>query len=209
MRPPRVPQRSWRSTSSGSISQTAVRPSAPRAGEIEWVHWGTGTAHLLPRMLRLRDGTSRTSGPLFLSERKPPPARLPPPRDVCPHTGRVRLGYDRARVLLARYTSWRLPAASLRCHPPGREEGAAAADHGQDPAPVAQKRDALRQPRPRRRRRGHRATRPSAAPVNPRCAGRVDVPTQSLLLRDRGARVQRVARPASAAHPTQKRQCPP
>jgi integrase len=74
-------------------------PVRSKGGEIEWVHWGTGTAHLLPRMLRLPDGTSRTSGPLFLSERQPPPARLPPPRDVCPHTGRVRLGYDRARVL--------------------------------------------------------------------------------------------------------------
>src|SRR6266536_3065135 len=29
----------------------------------------------------------------------------PPARDICPDTGRARLGYDRARVLLDRYTS--------------------------------------------------------------------------------------------------------
>jgi len=83
-------------------------PVRSKGGQIEWVHWGTGTAHLLPRLLRLPDGTSRTSGPVFLANRKPTPARQPPPRDICPHTGRPRLGYDRARVLLHAYTSWRL-----------------------------------------------------------------------------------------------------
>jgi hypothetical protein len=39
------------------------------------VHWGTGTAHLLPRLIR-----GRNQG----------------------------LGYDRARVLLDRYTGWDL-----------------------------------------------------------------------------------------------------
>jgi integrase len=82
-------------------------PVRSKGGQIEWVHWGTGTAHLLPRLLRLPDGTSRTSGPLFLANRKPTPARQPPPRDICPHTGRPRLGYDRARVLLLAYTGWR------------------------------------------------------------------------------------------------------
>jgi integrase len=27
-------------------------PIRSKGGEIEWVHWGTGTAHLLPRLLR-------------------------------------------------------------------------------------------------------------------------------------------------------------
>ncbi|HEY1818382.1 MAG TPA: tyrosine-type recombinase/integrase [Trebonia sp.] len=31
-----------------------------------------------------------------------PPAR---PRDICPHTGRARLGYDRARVLFKKHTA--------------------------------------------------------------------------------------------------------
>ena len=66
---------------------------------------GYGTAHLLPRLLRLPDGTTRTSGPLFLASRKPVPARRPAPRDICPHTGRARLGYDRARVLFKKSTA--------------------------------------------------------------------------------------------------------
>jgi site-specific recombinase XerD len=65
-------------------------PVRSKGGQTEWVHWGTGTAHLLPRLLRLPDGTSRTAGPLFLAERKAVPARQPPPRDICPHTGRPR-----------------------------------------------------------------------------------------------------------------------
>jgi integrase len=32
------------------------------------------------------------------------PARRPAPRDICPHTGRGRLGYDRARILFKKYT---------------------------------------------------------------------------------------------------------
>ncbi|WP_189241072.1 tyrosine-type recombinase/integrase [Planomonospora parontospora] len=55
------------------------------------------------RLLRLPDGTSRTRGPLFLSERRPVPARRPAAADICPHTGRARLGYDRARFLLEKY----------------------------------------------------------------------------------------------------------
>lgn len=83
-------------------------PIRSKGGEIEWVYWGTGTAHLLPRLLRLPDGASRASGPLFLASRKPVPARRPAPSDVCPHTGRARLGYDRARILLQASTGWQL-----------------------------------------------------------------------------------------------------
>ena len=76
-----------------------------KGGDTEFVYWDTGTAHLLPRLLRLPDGTSRTSGPLFLASRRPVPARRPAPRDICPHTGRARLGYDRARILFKKYTA--------------------------------------------------------------------------------------------------------
>ena len=66
-----------------------------------------GTAHLLPRLI-----AGRERGPLFLSEHQPGPRRLATtdPRDICPETGRTRLGYDRARILLARY------ADGLRLH---------------------------------------------------------------------------------------------
>ena len=85
----------------------AARRAAIRSkgGATQWVYWGSGTAHLLPRLLRLPDGTSRTSGPVFLSHRRPGPARRPAAKDICPHTGRARLGYDRARILLDHYTS--------------------------------------------------------------------------------------------------------
>jgi len=37
------------------------------------------------------------------------PARRPSQSDICPHTGRARLGYDRARILLAEHTGgWTL-----------------------------------------------------------------------------------------------------
>src|SRR5580692_8309351 len=80
-------------------------PVRSKGGDTEFVYWDTGTAYLLPRLLRLPDGTSRTSGPLFLASRRPVPARRPAPRDICPHTGRGRLGYDRARILFKKYTA--------------------------------------------------------------------------------------------------------
>lgn len=74
-----------------------------KGGKTEWVYWTSGTAHLLPRLIR-----GRGRGPVFLSERRPGPARRPAARDLCPDTGRARLGYDRARILLDRYTGWDL-----------------------------------------------------------------------------------------------------
>jgi integrase len=74
-----------------------------KGGDTEWIYWSSGTAHLLPRLLRGRD-----SGPVFLSERRPAPTRRPGPRDLCPNTGRARLGYDRARVLFTAHTGWQL-----------------------------------------------------------------------------------------------------
>jgi len=45
---------------------------------------------------------------VFLSGRRPGPARRPAARDLCPATGRARLGHDRARVLFTRHTGWEL-----------------------------------------------------------------------------------------------------
>ncbi|WP_431904514.1 tyrosine-type recombinase/integrase [Nonomuraea sp. bgisy101] len=87
-------------------------PVRSKGGATEWVYWDSGTAHLLPRLLRLPDGSVRTHGPLFLSERRPVPARRSAAADICPHTGRARLGYDRARVLLDKYA--RLDLHQLR-----------------------------------------------------------------------------------------------
>lgn len=71
-----------------------------KGGDTMWITWGTDTAHLLPRLI-----AGRERGPLFLSQRQPGPHRraTTSPRDICPDTGRARLGYDRARILLGRY----------------------------------------------------------------------------------------------------------
>jgi integrase len=71
-----------------------------KGGDTMWITWGSDTAHLLPRLI-----AGRERGPLFLSQYRPGPHRKATtgPRDICPETGRARLGYDRARVLLAHY----------------------------------------------------------------------------------------------------------
>jgi integrase len=67
-----------------------------KGGAIEYVHWATGTARLLPRLLR-----GRTSGPVFLADRRAPASgpRAPAAADICPETGRGRLSYPRAEYL--------------------------------------------------------------------------------------------------------------
>ncbi|MFI7135795.1 tyrosine-type recombinase/integrase [Nonomuraea sp. NPDC050153] len=68
-----------------------------KGGAIDWVHWQSGTAQLLPRLLK-----GRTRGPVFLTDRRAP-ARTPN-GDVCPVTGRARLSYRRAAELFETLT---------------------------------------------------------------------------------------------------------
>jgi hypothetical protein len=63
------------------------------------ITWRDETARLLPSLI----GT-RTRGPLFLSDRRPAPARRPPAADLCPDTGRRRLSYERAEYLFKKAT---------------------------------------------------------------------------------------------------------
>ncbi|MFE2871901.1 tyrosine-type recombinase/integrase [Embleya sp. NPDC059259] len=63
----------------------------------EWIHWQSGTAQLLPRLI-----AGRTHGPLFLTTRKAP-ARTPT-LDTCPVTGRARLSYRRAAEIFEEAT---------------------------------------------------------------------------------------------------------
>nr|WP_062330981.1 sigma-70 family RNA polymerase sigma factor [Herbidospora sakaeratensis] len=58
------------------------------------ITWRSRTAALLPDLIG-----DRTRGPLFLSGRRPAPARAPAESDRCPHTGRRRLSYERAERL--------------------------------------------------------------------------------------------------------------
>jgi integrase/recombinase XerC/integrase/recombinase XerD len=62
-----------------------------KGGAQDWIVWQTGTATLLPRLLK-----GRTSGPLFVTDRK---ARVQlPPSDLDEH-GRARLSYRQAEDL--------------------------------------------------------------------------------------------------------------
>jgi integrase/recombinase XerD len=60
-----------------------------KGGSTDWVHWQTGTALLLPRLL-----AGRREGPVFLTARRP--ARPVASGDMCPVTQRARLSYRRA-----------------------------------------------------------------------------------------------------------------
>ena len=65
-----------------------------KGGDVEWLHLQAGSARLLPRLI-----AGRSRGPLFLSDRRPPSARMPADADLCPATGRARLSYRRAEEL--------------------------------------------------------------------------------------------------------------
>ncbi len=73
-----------------------------KGGTTEYVHWATGTARLLPRLLR-----GRTTGPLFLADRRAPTSgsRAPAAADICPETGRGRLSYPRVEYLFKHATA--------------------------------------------------------------------------------------------------------
>ncbi len=63
-----------------------------KGGAVEWIVWQTGTARLLPRLLQ-----GRTSGPVFLTDRK---ARVQlPPGDIDRASGRARVSYSHAEAL--------------------------------------------------------------------------------------------------------------
>src|SRR5262249_2758922 len=70
-----------------------VGPGATRkGGAADVIIWQTGTAGRLPRLIR-----GRTSGPVFLTERR---ARTElPPGDIDPSSGRARLSYEQAEAL--------------------------------------------------------------------------------------------------------------
>ena len=72
-----------------------------KGGAIEWVFWQTGSAQLLPRLL-----AGRTSGPVFLSGRRP--ARPVASLDLDEPSGRARLSYRRAAELFHAETGWTL-----------------------------------------------------------------------------------------------------
>jgi integrase len=64
-----------------------------KGGTIDVIIWQTGTARLLPRLL-----TGRTSGPVFVTERK---ARVQLPAADLDPSGRARLSYQQAAALFS------------------------------------------------------------------------------------------------------------
>ncbi len=75
-----------------------------KGGDVEWLHFQSGAARLLPRLIEGRD-----RGPVFLAALRPSPARTPAAGDVCPITGRARLSYRRAEELFLQYSGgWTL-----------------------------------------------------------------------------------------------------
>lgn len=62
-----------------------------KGGDLDVIHWQTGTARLLPHVV----GT-RKRGPLFLADQPPNQTRAPASTDIDPDTGHARLSYRRA-----------------------------------------------------------------------------------------------------------------
>jgi site-specific recombinase XerD len=79
-----------------------------KGGDTDWLHFQTGSARLLPRLI-----AGRARGPLFLADRAPVAARAPAAVDRCPDTGRARLSYRRAETLF-RQASGRWTLHQLR-----------------------------------------------------------------------------------------------
>ena len=64
-----------------------------KGGAVDWITWQTGTARLLPRLLK-----GRKSGPLFVTERK---ARVQLPAADLDEHGHARLSYQQAEALFS------------------------------------------------------------------------------------------------------------
>lgn len=65
-----------------------------KGGSAERIYWASGTARLLHRLI-----ANRTTGPVFLTHRRPRSHLTPAASDLCPTTGRARLSYRRAEEI--------------------------------------------------------------------------------------------------------------
>ncbi|WP_344886633.1 site-specific integrase [Nonomuraea antimicrobica] len=79
-------------------------PVRSKGSAVEWVYWDSGTAHLLPRLLRLPDGS--TPHPRSAVPVRTPPRPRPPPGGRQPLPAhRPRPARLCARILLDKYAS--------------------------------------------------------------------------------------------------------
>ncbi len=126
-----------------------------KGGSTDWVHWQTGAALLLPRML-----AGRREGPVFLTARRP--ARAVAGGDLCPVTGRARLSYRRAEESFELATR---PLANPGATPEElRDAGGARGGGRLDPAPAPA---LAADPRGRGRHQHPDAARPVPARLRP------------------------------------------
>ena len=73
-------------------------------GELDYLHWQTGTGHLLSRLI-----AGRPTGPGVPDRPARRAGRAPAAVDLCPNTGRARLSYRRAEELFCEQTGgWTL-----------------------------------------------------------------------------------------------------
>ena len=86
------------------------RPGSGKIGGIDVIIWRTGTARLLPRLLK-----GRKSGPVVITERK---ARVQLPATSLGPRGRARLSYQQAAALFSGASGGATlaPAPALRAH---------------------------------------------------------------------------------------------
>ncbi len=70
-----------------------------KGGHLRPLHFQTAAARLLAKLTAGRD-----QGPVFLTNRRPSPARAPASSDLDPVSGRARLSYERAEQLFKRYS---------------------------------------------------------------------------------------------------------
>jgi len=130
-----------------------------KGGAVEWVFWQTGSAQLLPRLL-----AGRTSGPVFLGDRRPTRARRRPRPRPDQRAGPAVVP-EGGRTVPRAYQVDAAPAAPLGPHPRrrGRHQPAAAA--GPLPARLSALAGALRPPRTRGGRPPPRRDRPGTPPT--------------------------------------------
>ncbi len=73
-----------------------------KGGHRRQLHFQTGAARLLAKLV-----TGRNRGPVFLTDRRPAPARAPAATDLDPASGLARLSYERAEQLFKRHSDGR------------------------------------------------------------------------------------------------------
>ena len=135
-----------------------------KGGDTEWLHFQSGSARLLPRVI-----AGRQTGPLFLADRRPAPARTPGcPRRLPRHrpgTTVLRTRRVPVQAALPADQPQRIdpaPAPALGPDHPRRRQRLPAAADGQEPPQEPAITAALRSPLRRSRRRDDRAHDPAA-----------------------------------------------